>query len=334
MRADFRFALLSLFSVVAVLGVTPFALYRFGTGQVATGSVDLFIVSCICLVWVYAWRTGNTERAGLLVCITNSIGCVTVAMLSGLSGLLWMYPVLLANFLLIRRDRAVALSALDIIAVSLGSGAALGTPLHVAMFAMTAAVVSLLAYLFAYRTEVQRRQLEAIAIHDPLTGAYNRRGLEAELAIAMADAQRNGTPLGLAVFDLDHFKQVNDRFGHEAGDAVLVQLADLVRSLTRRGDRFFRLGGEEFALVLPGADAPALRAFAEHLREGVERDVACGSRPVTISIGATPLLAGESAGDWIARADAAMYVAKREGRNRVEVTDIDLGVPGGARTRA
>ncbi|MBW3550859.1 MAG: GGDEF domain-containing protein, partial [Proteobacteria bacterium] len=126
---------------------------------------------------------------------------------------------------------------------------------------------------------------------------------------------------------LDHFKAINDGFGHEAGDAVLVQFSDLVRSSTRKGDRFFRLGGEEFALLLPGADIDALRDITEHLRASVERAVRCDDRPVTISIGATPLAAGESASSWLSRADSAMYLAKGEGRNRVVVVDNDGEVP-------
>ncbi len=150
-----------------------------------------------------------------------------------------------------------------------------------------------------------------------------RRGMGTELEIAIATSARGGTSLGLAVLDLDHFKQINDSFGHEAGDTVLVQFAELVRRSTRKGDRFFRLGGEEFALLLPGADTVALRRIAEQLRVAVENEMRCGDRHVTVSIGATVLAADESASDWLSRADAAMYRAKREGRNRVVVEEVD-----------
>ncbi len=158
-----------------------------------------------------------------------------------------------------------------------------------------------------------------MASRDPLTGAQNRRGMGDELAIAIASSTRDGTPLGLLVFDLDHFKAVNDAHGHEAGDEVLVSLADVVRAGTRKGDRFFRLGGEEFALLIPGADDAALHAIAEKLRLRVQDEVACHGQPVTISIGVAALLPGEHVADWLARADAAMYRAKRTGRNRTVV---------------
>src|SRR5690606_6511143 len=114
----------------------------------------------------------------------------------------------------------------------------------------------------------------------------NRRGMHAELAIAMAASARARKPLGLIIFDLDHFKRVNDRFGHEAGDLVLVETANAVRRTTRRNDRLFRLGGEEFALLLPDTDTEALREITEKIRATVAREVRCGDTPITASFGA------------------------------------------------
>ncbi len=162
-----------------------------------------------------------------------------------------------------------------------------------------------------------------MALRDPLTGASNRRGMEGELAAYMAASRRNRTPLALLAFDIDHFKRINDEFGHETGDQVLVQLAEIVRANTRGEDRFSRLGGEEFGLLLPVSDAGAARAAAEKLRLAVERDLRCRGRRVTISLGAAVHRPGESAADWMARADAAMYEAKRGGRNRTVLAQGD-----------
>jgi diguanylate cyclase (GGDEF)-like protein len=118
--------------------------------------------------------------------------------------------------------------------------------------------------------------------------------------------------------DLDNFKGVNDVNGHDFGDRVLVAFADLVRSHAREGDRFFRTGGEEFLLLAPGADKSRLRALAERLRTAAADSLHCGDQPVTMSIGVAALRVGEAAQQWLARADAAMYEAKRQGRNRVE----------------
>jgi diguanylate cyclase (GGDEF)-like protein len=139
----------------------------------------------------------------------------------------------------------------------------------------------------------------------------------------MATSSRNGKPLGLIIFDLDHFKRINDRFGHDAGDNVLVQLANVVRRTTRRNDRFFRLGGEEFALLIPDTSPESLRDIAEKVRLAVQREVHCGDAAITASLGASILRIGESAGSWQARADAAMYRAKHGGRNRSVIDEID-----------
>src|SRR5690606_22482194 len=110
--------------------------------------------------------------------------------------------------------------------------------------------------------------------------------------------------------------RVNDSVGHEAGDQVLRAIAALVQARTRAQDRFYRLGGEEFGLLLPSTGPDALREVAEKLRQAVEREVQCGGIPVTISLGAAPFRPSETAAEWLSRADAAMYEAKRSGRNR------------------
>ncbi|MGY1520319.1 GGDEF domain-containing protein [Luteimonas sp. A482] len=291
------------------------------SGQPLTGIIDLLIVACISVGAVHAWRTGRTDGAATFLAVSYSIGCIGIAHVAGLSGVLWLYPVLVANFLLVRRRPALLMSVVAITGVVL-SDPALGTAAHKIGFITTAVVVSLFSFVFASRAAVQRSQLQAIALRDPLTGAGNRRGMEAELEIAIASSVRSGVPMGLLVFDLDNFKQINDSFGHEAGDEVLVQIADVVRASTRMDDRFFRPGGEEFVLLLPGATAGSLREVAEKLRSAVEREVQAQGRTVTISVGATPFHPTDSPGEWLARADAAMYEAKRTGRNRTVVTGL------------
>ena len=231
-----------------------------------------------------------------------------------------MYAVLLSNFLLVERMRAAVISAFAIIAVA-ASSAALPELSHKAAFLGSSVVVCLFAYSFAWRTDLQRIQLESLASMDPLTGAHNRRGLHTEIGIAMAASARSRQPLGLIIFDLDYFKQINDQYGHEAGDNVLVEVASVVRRTTRKNDRFFRLGGEEFALLIPDANSDALRETTEKIRKGIEREVSCGDRPITASFGASELRMNESESQWLDRVDAAMYRAKREGRNRSVIDD-------------
>jgi diguanylate cyclase (GGDEF)-like protein len=318
LRTDFRFAIIVLFASVAVLAIVPFGVYRVLQGQWAVAAVDAAIVGFLAVSLVHAWRGGDIDRMAPWLVAGYTTGCIAIAVLLGLPGVMWMYPVILANFMLLHWRGAVFASSLGVLALLLIPGT-FESYTHVVLFTITAGLAGTLASIFAYRTESQRAQLESLASLDPLTGAFNRRTLEAELAIAIADAQRRRTSCGLAMLDLDHFKRVNDRYGHEAGDQVLVEFTALVDRAIRAGDRLFRFGGEEFVLLMPGVDPPTLRERCEELRERVADGLDVGGSPVTVSIGAAALSPGETAQSWLARADAAVYEAKRRGRDHVVV---------------
>lgn len=328
-RTDFRFAIITLFSMVAVLVVLPFAFYRFAQGQVLAGIGDMAIVLTITAAGIHVWRGGNIERASLLTVITFNIGCLIVAHLVGVSSALWMYPVLVANFMLIERRMAIAISTVALLVLALSPGI-FDSGVPRTAFVVTAAVVCVFGFIFAYQTDSQHTQLEALASHDPLTGIQNRRAMERELAIALESSRRQRTSYALAVVDLDRFKRINDKHGHEAGDAVLIEFTQLITCRTRKGDRFFRMGGEEFVLLLPGTDAATLLPFCEHLRERIAAELWYEGDAITVSIGAAALEHGESAASWLARADKAMYQAKHRGRNQVVVhpgRDVDFEPP-------
>ena len=317
LRTDFQFAIVVLFGLVAVLVIVPFAIYRFTQGELLIGGMDTAVAASLLACVAHAWCGGNLERAGLMLAIFASIGGVAAATLLGRLGLLWMYPLLLANFLLISRGRALAASALAIGWLVI-DGRMFDSDLHRLTFLATAAVVCAFAWIFAQRTARQRERLEALAKHDPLTGVNNRRAMEQELLLAIEAHQRNLSAYGLAVLDLDHFKSINDRYGHEAGDATLLAFTALVERSIRKLDRFFRFGGEEFVLLVPGANADGLAMICEHLRAHVASQLQCRDEMVTVSIGTALLRDDDDTASWLARADAALYRAKTAGRNRVE----------------
>jgi two-component system, cell cycle response regulator len=182
---------------------------------------------------------------------------------------------------------------------------------------------ALFKFLEGDDVEVQYHEtLYTLAISDGLTGASNKRYLLEYLEREMGRCHRYGRALSLMLFDIDHFKQVNDTHGHVAGDAVLRELAQSVMPLVRREQCFARYGGEEFALVLPEDGADKARHFAEKLRRQVETHPFTfdGRRiPVTVSVGVADL--GPEMTDplhLLEAADARLYAAKRGGRNRVE----------------
>jgi len=163
-------------------------------------------------------------------------------------------------------------------------------------------------------------ELRRLAAEDPLTGLANRGAFSEALGREVARARRHGGPLSLAVLDVDHFKAVNDRYGHAAGDQVLRGLAHAIAPLVRAEQLVARIGGEEMALLLPEVPLEKASAFAEKLRALVEGRgfVHEGDRiAVTVSIGVAALAAGDDAEALLGRADARLYDAKRAGRNRV-----------------
>ncbi|MGC2854310.1 diguanylate cyclase [Novispirillum sp. DQ9] len=177
---------------------------------------------------------------------------------------------------------------------------------------------------------VDRRtqELATQAQTDMLTGMFNRRGFQDRAEAELARSGRYGTELSVLVGDIDHFKLVNDNHGHALGDVALRHVADLWRAVLRDSDVSGRLGGEEFAALLPHTSAAAARVVAERIRADIEGgDIALedgGALILTISIGVATAMPGEGLGSLLARADTALYAAKRGGRNRVAVSDAAL----------
>lgn len=167
------------------------------------------------------------------------------------------------------------------------------------------------------------REANRAAIRDPLTGAANRAHLDRVLAREVRLVRRHGGPLALLMVDVDRFKQVNDRFGHLAGDRSLVALARCISCCIRRSDMLFRYGGEEFCVLLPLTGARGARRLAERVRQAAVRlHVASGTETIrlSISLGVAALGPGDDAPDLLGRADSALYRAKRAGGNRVSVS--------------
>jgi diguanylate cyclase (GGDEF)-like protein len=317
MHEDFRLAVLLLCGVLAVSVITPFALFRFAQGEVNAGLIDLALLLTIVWANLHAWRTGRTFGPGLLMMLVNTVGCLAVtALVDGLTGIFWAYTAVLMNFFMTDRLPAAVTGILVVAGVALVAPDTLSGP-QLVSFVATAGLVGLYAYIFAIRASRQADRLEDLAQRDPLTGIGNRRLMELDLAEALDRAAQGDLPRpAVAVLDLDHFKQVNDRHGHEAGDQVIIDFAAVVRSSVRRGDRLYRLGGEEFVLLLTDVDTEGLRIALAKIQTQVRARLRSPGGPVTTSIGACLLGSDDTWQTWLARADQALYAAKHGGRNR------------------
>ncbi|MFS2160185.1 diguanylate cyclase [Pseudomonas sp. Pseusp122] len=163
----------------------------------------------------------------------------------------------------------------------------------------------------------REQKLIKIARSDPLTGLYNRRAAEHALERQINMAQVSGKSFSLIIGDIDHFKSINDQYGHPAGDDVLKNVANILIHRIRKRDIAVRWGGEEFVVLAPDSSLQQASELAERIRKGVESLALEGIDSVTISLGVAELANGETSASLIQRADSALYQAKRSGRNRI-----------------
>ncbi len=176
------------------------------------------------------------------------------------------------------------------------------------------------ALIYPLRNALLYKQAVEKAYIDPLTGVSNRAAFDKTIEQEFELAKRHNNNLSLMMLDIDHFKQINDNFGHVVGDAVLKSFADCITDCMRRTDSIFRYGGEEFAILLRNAQLDGAALLAERMREKIENldfDYESVSVSVTVSIGVAQLNADENSNSFIDRADKYLYAAKENGRNRV-----------------
>lgn len=182
-----------------------------------------------------------------------------------------------------------------------------------------AAGVLLLIFLLFLRSQQFARQMQSLAITDELTGLFNRRAILQKGISEWQRARRFERPLSCLMFDIDHFKRINDTYGHETGDQVLREVARAIKDSLRQSDSLGRLGGEEFLLIAPETEPGKAESLAERIRRNVAgmHFANMAGQSVTLSIGVAQSLGERSLEELIREADGALYTAKHEGRNQV-----------------
>jgi diguanylate cyclase (GGDEF)-like protein len=325
LRNDFQLSIITLMGLLGVVGISPYAVYRLAQGNYLVGTADVVIVISTIIAVLFAWRTGDTVKPGICVSVIFSAAATLITIKLGVNGLFWIYPLILFNFFMVSPGKALSATLL-VMAVLAGHalywpGTVFESHYQMISFLVTSGTASGLTFIFASRTRNQRDQLQQLAVLDPLTGARNRRAMNEELKIASASQRRHGDCYAVLVMDLDAFKQINDTYGHQAGDQVLMDFVELLKAHSRKEDRLFRFGGEEFLLLLPNTDLASLQVVASHLQQQVALHLKGPGGPVTMSSGGAILQRGEHWEAMLQRADQRLYQAKSAGRNRAIVDD-------------
>ncbi|MDH3619403.1 MAG: GGDEF domain-containing protein [Gammaproteobacteria bacterium] len=306
-------------SAAGGLGVLPFAILRYIQEQWVAAAIDTVIVAGFLILGTYVYRTKRVRGASIAIAILCMSGVIATVYVVGPHQIYWVFPAIMAVFYLVRPREAMICTIVTI--VSLLPALLPSSDSHeTTTILITIMVTGAFALAFSLITNRQREQLLVLATKDPLTGAGNRRGLDAKLTEVVNAYRRSGTPSSLVMIDLDHFKKVNDVHGHAVGDQILKSITEIINLRIRVTDSLYRIGGEEFVVVLEGADLERAVHLAEQLRTLVDANELVPDHAVTISLGVAEIRNGEIGNDWLHRADEALYQAKDAGRNSTSVS--------------
>lgn len=315
-NSDFQLAVLTYVTLVLSFGVIPIACYRFILGDYLL-SLTEFIITILCLSSLtYAWVKNDVKIAAHIMSITIMVTLIIVAKLAGLVAGFWLLCCVNIVFALVKPKNALLIICPALISLFFLDGIFNSSVEKLSYFA-SITTTTILAYLFSSHISKQQNDLISMTLTDSLTGAGNRRAADEELDIALHDYQRTNDHYSIIALDIDHFKLINDTYGHQIGDKTLITLVALLKLESRSTDRVFRVGGEEFLIIGKLNTKKQTIEYAEKIRKTIEESHLIENHKVTISIGATQLSSSDDVDSVINRADKALYQAKAQGRNRV-----------------
>jgi len=309
-----RQRVIMLMAFITVPLFLPFVFVSFVNRQTLSGSLFAMLALGLLADGYGIYRRGKIPVSLWLLHYLLSIALIHGMYLRGSDMLFWCYPATFATFFI--NKRATARMHLLLQVLIFGSAAFYFFEVSTAirfMFSLTMMSVwsdVLLGVIINYQA-----QLVDLTIRDPLTNAFNRRHFIDSLELAIANYQRHKHPMTLVALDIDHFKRVNDTFGHQVGDDVLIAIVDIITARKRQIDGVFRLGGEEFAILLSNTDTQPALILAEDIRQRIARATLIDEYPITISLGVAEYQDNEHLDAWIKRADDDLYRAKADGRN-------------------
>jgi diguanylate cyclase (GGDEF)-like protein len=265
-------------------------------------------------------------------------GAISSTEAPGDAAVLYMWPVLWVSYFFGRKESILIVAW---VGVAHAAALILMQPEYAGSFdrwfdvMVSVGIVAAVVQALSGRNRRLLSKLAAEARIDKLTDVLNRRGFDERVEIELALARREGSAVAAVAFDIDHFKRINDEWGHEAGDQVLVHLGAVLRSETREGDVVARIGGEEFVTMLARSVLDQARAYAERVRAAFSSSIDLGlDLPrLTVSAGAAAAVAPGEAQELLHVADSALYAAKRAGRDRTVVHGW-LGTPPSADARS
>jgi diguanylate cyclase (GGDEF)-like protein len=317
--------------VVCFCGVSfgiPFAIYHVIWGEAIIALVLLPVVAVQLFALNSLIRNGYSAIAALTIAVLQTAGSSYFAIELGLMSSYWLFASGVANYYIV--DRRIALP-LNVLAGAIVASLAFDDASIAVRYVSSFAMINVFLFGFSRQLEKKNLLLDKMLTIDPLTLAGNRTALEDSLRRVKSQFDRYQVPVTVIMIDLDHFKRINDTFGHSQGDKVLQEISGLIRKRLRDADTLYRFGGEEFIIIAENTSLNQAAYLAEDIRRMIASspgllvalktefdDSACelGSQ-LTVSMGVAQLRQEETADNWVNRADKALYKAKSVGRNWV-----------------
>jgi diguanylate cyclase (GGDEF)-like protein len=316
--------MLLILSALAVISISPFVYLRWLDGDMIMVFIDGTLVVVTATFFTFVYRTRQVDTAKFVLSSFLAFAIVSIVAIRGQSHLFWLYPCMIALYYMLAARPAGIICFIAIMLIALILWPVTST-LEFSTIILTLFLTALFAYVIFNNYSKTNSKLALLASIDPLTSSGNRRALDLKLEKILADQNRESSKVSLLLLDLDHFKKINDNYGHANGDIVLIELVELIQKSSRALDALYRYGGEEFIILPLKVDLVEATKVAEKLRALIAKTTFSDDISVTVSIGVAQYRAAESAEAWITRADAALYLAKDSGRNRVvaetEVTE-------------
>lgn len=314
-EAAFRY--ISLSSLVFLL---PLAAFNLFDQRWVLGSFEAFISLVMA---AHCWRLfrNNTPIISAQPMVYLSLIILLLSFIYGRSSNIYWAPAIVSSFyFMLERPRAIRLNVLFLIAMVPTSWLIMNAN-HSIMFMLSLVACSACALIFSSVVHRQELRLKYQATIDPLTSAFNRHYLMETLDYNQAMLDRHKIEAAVILLDIDHFKQVNDQYGHLVGDQVLIDVVQLVQQRLRREEKLFRYGGEEFLILLANTNIQQAKIMADQLCKLIREAPILKDRSLTVSCGVSSLYCGENSMSLMKRCDDALYKAKSTGRDRVFIAE-------------
>ncbi len=304
-------------ALTSTLILTPFTINNFIQGRYLLGLLTLIVLTlCACSAWLCFQGRYHLKLNLFGIAPAIMVAISTALMSLGMVGSYWPALGIIAFYFILPKKPAWLANIIFICIITPIAWNVLEPAVATRFFAVLIGI-SFFAFISAHEVYKQHYLLKELAITDSLTGLNNRSLLQSSLENAISQSHRSGTPMAMIILDIDYFKIINDQFGHDVGDLVLKKTGRFLAKSFRSSDSVFRIGGEEFLVLIYNADKASTLTLAEELRKKYEQLSSIPNHTVTISVGISSLQADMDWEQWMKQCDENMYIAKENGRNQV-----------------